>query len=68
MNTLDVGLGFEAGLAIVIMAVVLDRLTAGFDRRGRRRTFPNEEAAELRTSDPDAGLEPGAPARSVTRT
>ena len=29
MNTLDIGLGFEAGLAIVIMAVVLDRLTQG---------------------------------------
>lgn len=27
MNTLDIALGFEAGLAIVIMAVVLDRLT-----------------------------------------
>lgn len=33
MNTLDIGLGFEAGLAIVIMAVVLDRLTQGLQRR-----------------------------------
>jgi glycine betaine/proline transport system permease protein len=42
MNTLDIGLGFEAGLAIVIMAVVLDRLTQGLQgrpagsHRGRR--------------------------------
>ncbi len=36
MNTLDIGLGFEAGLAIVIMAVVLDRLTQG-GRPKRRR-------------------------------
>ena len=36
MNTLDIGLGFEAGLAIVIMAVVLDRLTQGGGRKRRR--------------------------------
>lgn len=33
MNTLDIGLGFEAGLAIVIMAVVLDRLTQGLQKQ-----------------------------------
>ena len=27
MNTLDIGLGFEAGLALVIMAIILDRIT-----------------------------------------
>lgn len=27
MNILDIGLGFEAGLAIVIMAIILDRIT-----------------------------------------
>lgn len=37
MNTLDIGLGFEAGLAIVIMAVVLDRLTQGLGGRPRVR-------------------------------
>jgi len=36
MNTLDIGLGFEAGLAIVIMAVVLDRLTQGARPRRQR--------------------------------
>lgn len=29
----DVGLGLEAGLAIVIVAVVMDRVTAGYSRR-----------------------------------
>ncbi|MFW5898971.1 MAG: ABC transporter permease [Jiangellaceae bacterium] len=34
MNILDIGLGFEAGLAIVIMAIVLDRITQAMGRRG----------------------------------
>lgn len=38
MNILDIGLGFEAGLAIVIMAIILDRITqhlgASAERRG----------------------------------
>jgi len=40
MNILDIGLGFEAGLAIVIMAIVLDRLTQGLagGRRARSET------------------------------
>jgi glycine betaine/proline transport system permease protein len=29
----DVGLGLEAGLAIVILAIVMDRVTAGYSRR-----------------------------------
>lgn len=29
----DVGLGLEAGLAIVILAIVMDRITAGYSRR-----------------------------------
>lgn len=67
MNTLDVGLGFEAGLAIVIMAVVLDRLTAGFDRRKRRHTPRTEETTDPQ-APPEAGLESGVPTRGVTRT
>ena len=35
VNTLDISLGFEAGLAIVIMAIVLDRITQGLG--GKRR-------------------------------
>jgi ABC-type proline/glycine betaine transport system permease subunit len=32
IQTLDVGLGLEAGLGIVILALVLDRTTQGFSR------------------------------------
>ncbi|EZH67372.1 glycine/betaine ABC transporter [Bacillaceae bacterium JMAK1] len=32
----DVGSGFEAGLAIVVVAIILDRLTAGFGLRKRK--------------------------------
>ena len=32
LNTVQVGMGFEAGLAIVLMAIILDRVTR-FDRR-----------------------------------
>ena len=35
VNTLNVSLGFEAGLAIVIMAIILDRLTQGLGGRKR---------------------------------
>ena len=35
IQTLNVGLGLEAGLGIVILAVVLDRITQGFGRKRR---------------------------------
>lgn len=33
LQRLDVGLGLEAGLAIVFLAIVIDRVTAGYGRR-----------------------------------
>jgi glycine betaine/proline transport system permease protein len=33
IQTLDVGLGLEAGIGIVILAIILDRLTQGFGGR-----------------------------------
>lgn len=42
----DVGLGLEAGLAIVVLAIVLDRITAGYARRldpmGRGAANPSD--------------------------
>ncbi|WP_324277786.1 hypothetical protein [Blastococcus brunescens] len=35
ISRLDVGLGFEAGLAVVILAIFLDRLTASFGSSSR---------------------------------
>ena len=35
IQTLDVGKGLEAGLGIVILAIVLDRITQGFGRSKR---------------------------------
>ncbi|MBX4145283.1 proline/glycine betaine ABC transporter permease, partial [Ralstonia pickettii] len=39
IQTLDVGKGTQAGLAIVILAIVIDRISQGFgqERRARRR-------------------------------
>lgn len=34
IQRLQVGQGFEAGLVVVIMAIILDRITAGFGRKG----------------------------------
>jgi ABC-type proline/glycine betaine transport system permease subunit len=38
LQTLDVGLGVEAGVAVVILAIYLDRVTAGVGK-GRRPLF-----------------------------
>ena len=46
LSRIDVGLGFEAGLAVVILAIILDRLTASFGA-GRRKA-PSK--ASLRSS------------------
>jgi ABC-type proline/glycine betaine transport system permease subunit len=35
MNNLDVGRGFEAGISIVIVAIILDRITAALGKKGR---------------------------------
>lgn len=67
ISRLDVGLGFEGGLAVVILAIYLDRLTASFGgddqrRRGvfaalaqRRRRAPSATPA---TADPTTGTAP----------
>ncbi len=48
LSRIDVGLGAEAGLAVVILAILLDRLTAslGVSRSGRKRLFPKNLAGE----------------------
>ncbi len=40
LNRIDIGLGFEAGLSVVILAIVLDRLTASLGNRKPRTKKP----------------------------
>ena len=37
IQRLDVGLGFEGGLGVVILAIILDRVTQSFGGQGRGR-------------------------------
>ncbi|NYD67884.1 ABC transporter permease [Agromyces atrinae] len=45
LNRIDIGLGFEAGLSVVILAILLDRLTASLGQRSQRRK-PAKKAAD----------------------
>jgi glycine betaine/proline transport system permease protein len=46
IQQLDVGLGFEGGIAVVILAVILDRLTQSFGHRPART--PGQRLRDLR--------------------
>jgi glycine betaine/proline transport system permease protein len=60
---LDIGLGFEAGFSVVILAIYLDRVTAsmGIGRRRRGRRTPTAAAATTATTD-DEVVAKGEPA------
>ena len=72
--TLDLGLGFEAGLAVVILAIYLDRVTAGIGQgthktglarlwsRKPRRVAEEEAATEEVVTDEEIEEVPEAPA------
>ena len=60
LNRIDVGLGAEAGVSVVVLAIVLDRITAAFGgertrrvrtTRGPRRTVTAATPDEPRTAD-----------------
>jgi len=54
ITSLDVGLGFEAGLSVVMVAIYLDRVTAGVGQRGRRtkrRVAVNSPAEDDKEQD-----------------
>jgi len=55
LSRTDIALGFEAGLAVVIIAMILDRITSGFGnaKRGRKRAT----SATANDEAPDAGAE-----------
>lgn len=50
ISTLDVGAGFEGGLAVVFLAIYLDRLTAALAHPRRRRT--KRPGARTSTTEP----------------
>ena len=45
ISTLDVGAGFEGGLAVVFLAIYLDRLTSSLAKPRRRRPKSSKQAA-----------------------
>ncbi|WP_353808061.1 ABC transporter permease [Agromyces sp. SYSU T00194] len=67
LNRIDVALGFEAGLSVVILAVILDRITGAFGGglRRRKRSKPKADAsgeAPAAASEEPAPATAGAPA------
>ncbi|WP_156162396.1 ABC transporter permease [Demequina iriomotensis] len=69
ISALNVGLGFEAGLSVVVLAILLDRFTASFGKgmglysTWRRRRLAQREADEQARFDAEI-LEVGGPRRS----
>jgi glycine betaine/proline transport system substrate-binding protein len=56
LTRIDVGLGFEAGLSVVILAIVLDRITGGLGGRTR----PQNRASTAKRKRADAATATGA--------
>ena len=59
LSRIDVGLGFEAGLAVVILAILLDRLTATLGS-GRRGAFAKSKKTTTPVGTAPVGLTPTA--------
>ncbi|TCL86698.1 glycine betaine/proline transport system permease protein [Curtobacterium sp. PhB142] len=53
LNRIDVGLGSEAGISVVILAIVLDRMTAAFGGDRKKRAPRRSTAAAAPTGDDD---------------
>ncbi|WIE80543.1 ABC transporter permease subunit [Curtobacterium sp. MCSS17_016] len=53
LNRIDVGLGSEAGISVVILAIVLDRMTAAFGGDRKQRVPSRSKAAAAPTGDDD---------------
>jgi glycine betaine/proline transport system permease protein len=51
IQRLDIGLGFESGLAVVLLAIMLDRITETFGAQGKRQTLRDK----LGLKPPDSG-------------
>jgi glycine betaine/proline transport system permease protein len=51
IQRLDIGLGFESGLAVVLLAIMLDRITETFGAPGPRRTLRERLGLKPERSD-----------------
>lgn len=53
LNRIDIGLGFEAGLSVVVLAMILDRLTGALGPKRKESTSADaaEQLDELETED-----------------
>ncbi len=66
ISALNVGLGFEAGLSVVVLAILLDRFTAAFGKgmglysRWRKASLAKKEAAEQARLDSEDLVTAGA--------
>ncbi|QTX03344.1 ABC transporter permease [Agromyces archimandritae] len=70
LTRLDVGLGFEAGLSVVILAIILDRVTGAFGSGKRKPLFRSRAAqrTDASTEEEDAETETTvAPAQGPVR-
>lgn len=54
IQRLDIGLGFESGLAVVLLAIMLDRITETFGQQGKRRSLRDKLGMSAKPSDGDA--------------
>lgn len=62
IGRINVGLGFEAGISVVIIAMILDRITSGLGRGDRRRRTTGTAAVPTRDADDAAAAETRVPA------
>ncbi|WP_109208808.1 MULTISPECIES: ABC transporter permease subunit [Microbacterium] len=65
LSRIDIGLGVEAGLSVVILAMILDRITSGFSQPRTRTARPSPKSGETDAATPAATPEPAAPRASA---
>ena len=57
LNRIDIGLGFEAGLSVVILAIFLDRVTASLGTKGAKRSEKKSVDEKPAASGTDASTD-----------
>lgn len=60
ISRLDIGVGFEGGLAVVFLAMYLDRVTGAFPRERSRRRTRRTRAVQVTEPGPAPDSEPAA--------